>query len=83
MDTLSIRIFLPHHVSFNIVVDTSKKRIKIRRSMSKNSSLLETTVSKYNAVVKLSAVQVPEISLAEISSGRFTWQGGSGMNLWN
>eukprot|EP00112_Aurelia_sp_Birch-Aquarium-sp1_P005752 Seg1652.5 transcript_id=Seg1652.5/GoldUCD/mRNA.D3Y31 product="hypothetical protein" protein_id=Seg1652.5/GoldUCD/D3Y31 len=56
------------------LADTSKKRIKIRKTMSKNSTLLEATVEKYNKVKNLSTSDIAELDKNDVASGTFAWQ---------
>lgn len=47
--------------------------------MSKNSTLLEATVGKYNAVKNLSTSDIAELDKNDVASGNFAWQAGEGM----
>ena len=60
------------------LTDTSKKRMMIRKSMTRNSKLLETTVAKHNSVVEISTNQAP-LELSDVTSGRFAWKNETGM----
>lgn len=76
-------VHLPLNDPLLLPPDTSKKRTKMRRVMSKNVKLLESTVTKYNTVATLSSASVAQIDLTDVSSGTFAWQAGSGMEIFS
>ena len=55
----------------------------MRRVMSKNVKLLESTVAKYNTVAILSSAAVAQIDLTDVSSGTFAWQAGPGIMFFS
>lgn len=47
--------------------------------MSKNSTLLEATVEKYNKVKNLSTSDIAELDKNDVASGTFAWQADKGI----
>ena len=56
-----------------------KKRTKICRRISQNSSLLTATTSRYNKVASL--VQAPLLDPQDVVSGKFSWKRQDGKFL--
>ena len=71
-------IFINH---LRFVSDTSKKRVKLRRSIAANTTLLDCNVDRYNAIIHLSKQPLSAISKADALSGKFAWQPSRGMML--
>jgi len=80
--TRMVHIYLNmQHLQLEIarLADTSKKRTKIRRRLSQNSSLLNATTSRYNKVASL--VQAPLLDPQDVVSGKFSWKRQDGKFL--
>eukprot|EP00794_Sanderia_malayensis_P014508 gene14508-16017_t len=56
------------------LADSSKKRINIRKQISKNTSVLESTVDKYNLVSSISSKRYSKLEKADVALGKFAWQ---------
>eukprot|EP00794_Sanderia_malayensis_P016313 gene16313-17957_t len=56
------------------LADSSKKRIKIRKQILKNTSVLESTVDKYNLVSSISSKRYSKLEKADMALGKFAWQ---------
>eukprot|EP00794_Sanderia_malayensis_P013633 gene13633-15057_t len=56
------------------LADSSKKRIKIHKQISKNTSVLESTVDKYNLVSSISSKRYSKLEKADVALGKFAWQ---------
>eukprot|EP00794_Sanderia_malayensis_P010310 gene10310-11376_t len=58
----------------SIISDTSKKRIKICKSISSSKKSLDASVDKYNVVLKLTSPCEPQLDKADVAAGKFAWQ---------
>eukprot|EP00794_Sanderia_malayensis_P019710 gene19710-21656_t len=62
------------------LADSSKKHINIRKQISKNTSVLESTVDKYNLVSSISSKRYSKLEKADVALGKFAWQTDAALN---
>ena len=48
--------------------------MRFRRSIGNNTALLESTVKKYNTVIKLTNSAREELDMANVTVGQFSWR---------
>lgn len=63
------------------LADSSKKRIKLRRSIAANTTMLDCNIDRYNAIIHLSKEPLSSIGKADALDGKFSWHLSSGMML--